>query len=101
MESVMIHGKQWFDKSAGVTYFSARVMVDGKEVARLPFQQGYGSQYVYEAQKALTSLNLIPDNARPLWTLRDNLGIAIYEVLEADLSKREVVGWGKEWEKVA
>jgi len=100
MKSIFIHGKQWLDRSGGVTYFSARVLVDGEEVARLPFQNGYGSQYVYEAQKALVSLNLIPDNARPLWTLRDNLGIAIYEVLEVS-TKREVIGWGKEWEKVA
>jgi hypothetical protein len=54
--SLFIECREWFDKVNGNTYFSARIWVDGGQVAILPFQYGYGDQFIYEAQKKLLEL---------------------------------------------
>lgn len=94
--SIYVHGKTWFDKVNGNSYFSARIEINGEEVARLPFQYGYGDQYLYEARKVLTEKGLIADRIGALWQLRDE-NISVYYVLE-EAKKSEVVGWGKPWE---
>ena len=46
--------RQWFDKVNGNTYFSAYALADGKMVASIPFQYGYGSYYkdaIFNAMK--------------------------------------------------
>ena len=92
--SVYIHGKGWFDKVNGNSYFSARVYVDGEEVARLPFQYGYSDQYKQEGRKALKELGyLSTDFDGPLWTLRDSNIDAYYVIYEA--KKTDVTRWGK------
>lgn len=96
MNSINVHGKTWFDSVNGNSYFSARVEIDGVEVARLPFQYGYGDQYLYEALEALKKLELIPQDAGSLFRFANENKIALYRVLETSL-KRDVTGWGKEW----
>lgn len=58
--SLFIEGREWFDKTYGNSYFSARIWVDGEIVGVLPFQYGYGHQYEYEAQKWLFSEGYLP-----------------------------------------
>lgn len=94
--SVYVHGKTWFDKVNGNSYFSARIEIDGVEVARLPFQYGYGDKYLYETTKVLKEKGLIGEDIGALWQLRDK-GVSVYTVLESALM-REVKGWGKAWE---
>ena len=44
MIKYIVEQKEYFDRTCGNTYFSARVIdTEGKEVLRLPFQYGYGS----------------------------------------------------------
>ena len=44
MIKYIVEQKEYFDRTYGNTYFSARVIdTDGDEVLRLPFQYGYGS----------------------------------------------------------
>ncbi len=76
--SLFIEGREWFDKVNGNSYFSARLWVDGGQVAILTFQYGYGDQYLYEAQRKLEELGYLPYNNRGLWSIAQELGIDFY-----------------------
>lgn len=92
MNSIFVEAKTWFDKTGGNSYFSARVYVDGKEVARLPFQYGYDSQYRYSALEWLKA-NGYAKNEASLWHLKEQ-GVAVYDTIQkAKLS--EVKAWGE------
>ena len=69
--SLFVEGREWFDKVNGNSYFSARIWVDGGQVAILPFQHGYGDQFVYEAQKKLLELGYLPQEKKSLglWSI--------------------------------
>lgn len=93
--SIFVEARQWFDKSGGNSYFSARVWVDGVAVAVLPFQYGYESQYQYSAVSALVGLGILPDDFenRPLWQAKE-FGFAVYSVIY-EAKKADVVRFGK------
>lgn len=48
MANLHIEGRRWRD-SYGNTYHSVRVFSDGEEIGYLPFQYGYGDQYIQTA----------------------------------------------------
>ena len=79
-KSLFIEGREWFDKVNGNSYFSARIWVDGGQVAILTFQYGYGDQYLYEAQKKLLELGYLPQEgkSRGLWSIAQELGFDFY-----------------------
>jgi hypothetical protein len=91
--SLFIEGREWFDKVNGNSYFSARIWVDGGQVAILPFQYGYGDQYTYEAQKKLLELGYLPQEGKSagLWTIAQAQGFDYYAVItstkKAEMSK--------------
>ena len=91
--SLFIEGREWFDKSGGNSYFSARIWVDGGQVAILPFQYGYGEQYLFEAQRKLIKLGYLPEEIenRGLWSIARELGFDFYssktETKRADMFK--------------
>jgi len=60
IKSVMIIGRRWFRKSAGNTYHTAKVYVDGREVARVPEQYGYGDHFITTALDALEKAGFMP-----------------------------------------
>ena len=93
--SIFVEARQWFDKSGGNSYFSARVWVDGVAVAVLPFQYGYESQYQYSAVSALVGLGVLPEDFanRPLWQAKE-FGFAVYSVIY-EAKKADVVRFGK------
>ena len=78
--SLFIEGREWFDKINGNSYFSARIWVDGGQVAILTFQYGYGDQYLYEAQKKLLELGYLPQEGknRGLWSIAQESGFDFY-----------------------
>ena len=78
--SLFIECREWFDKVNGNSYFSARIWVDGGQVAILPFQYGYGDQFLYESQKKLLELGYIPQEEKNagLWTIAQNLNFDFY-----------------------
>ena len=80
LRSLFIEAREWFDKVNGNSYFSARIWVDGGQVAILPFQYGYGSQFEYEAQKKLLELGYLPQEGKNagLWSIAKNLGFDFY-----------------------
>ena len=78
--SLFIEGREWFDKINGNSYFSARIWVDGGQVAILPFQYGYGDQFIYEAQKKLLELGYLPQEGKNsgLWAIARENGFDYY-----------------------
>ena len=89
--SVEIEVREWFDKTNGNSYFSARVFTDGKLAFTLPFQYGYEDHSKYTALKELFSRGYIaPELEKYSFTaLSQTLGIDfIYHKSEA--LKREM-----------
>lgn len=73
---------------SGSTYFTARLWVDGGQVAILPFQYGYESHYESEAHKVLIELGWLPSESlnRSLYSVAQGLRIDYYTSVE-DTSK--------------
>jgi len=79
--SLFIETREWFDKSGGDSYFTARVWVDGEVAFTLPFQYGYGNSSEYEAHKQLLERGYLPQegkNYRALSYVARDLGIDYY-----------------------
>lgn len=78
--SLFVEGREWFDKVNGNSYFSARIWVDGGQVAILTFQYGYGDQFLYEAQKKLLELGYLPQSGKNqgLWAIAQQNGFDFY-----------------------
>jgi len=78
--SLFIEGREWFDKVNGNSYFSARIWVDGGQVAILTFQYGYGEQYLFEAHRKLIELGYLEEGEfmRSLWSIAEELGFDFY-----------------------
>lgn len=53
--SIHIEGRRWFQKTYGQTYNTVRIFKDGKQVAYLPIEYGYGEFYL---QRARTGANV-------------------------------------------
>ena len=81
ISSLFVEAREYFDKTGGNSYFSARISVDGQLVGFLPFQYGYGSQFETAAREylELSEYDIKPAPFAPLYHLR-NEGIAVYSV---------------------
>ena len=79
-KSLLVEGREWFDRSGGNSYFSARIWVDGEIVGVLPFQYGYGDQYLYTAQEWLTEEGYLSEEVRnrALWSIASEAGFDFY-----------------------
>lgn len=57
IKTIDIQAKEWFDKSAGNSYFSAIVTInfglDDEKIVKVPFQYGYDNAYQYESLRQL------------------------------------------------
>jgi len=80
IRSMFIECREWFDKINGNSYFSARIWINGGQVAILPFQYGYGDQFIYEAQRKLIELGFIPieKEIESLYSIGRSLGFDFY-----------------------
>jgi hypothetical protein len=79
---VYVEAREWFDRSGGNSYFAGRVFVNGLQVAVMPFQYGYGSQFEHQAVWELNANGFLPvgfDLSAPLWRLRD-FGYVVHSV---------------------
>lgn len=75
--SIDISAKEWWDRVAGNAYFSAEITVDAglstEKTYWLPFQYGFGEQYVHEAFKLLQRSEVLPEfDGRPWGYCREN-----------------------------
>ena len=80
IRSMFIECREWFDKVNGNSYFSARIWINGGQVAILPFSYGYGDFYIYEAQKKLLELGYLPQENKNnnLFTISQQMGFDFY-----------------------
>ena len=80
IRSIFIECREWFDKVNGNSYFSARIWINGGQVAILPFRYGYGDQFLYEAQKKLLDLGYLPQENKnnSLFTISQLMGFDFY-----------------------
>jgi|SRR5882762_2832018 len=70
IKTLDIKAKEWFDKSAGNSYFSAQITIDfaldSEKTIYVPIQYGYGDQYLYEALRQLQTAGLLDD--KPIYS---------------------------------
>jgi hypothetical protein len=80
IRSVFVECREWFDKVNGNSYFSARIWINGGQVAIIPFSYGYGDFYIYEAQKKLLELGYLPQENKnnSLFTISQLMGFDFY-----------------------
>jgi len=60
-ESVTVLAREYFDKRAGNSYYSAQVYVNNDLAFELVPQYGYGDQYLFEACKELKKRGYLPE----------------------------------------
>lgn len=95
MNSIFIEAKEWFDKTYGNSYFSARIEIDGEPVAFLPFQYGYERQYEHEALKTLKQMGIISETVKTIYDLKQT-GISVYSV-KSEAKYRDAKRFGLDW----
>ena len=61
--SLHIEGRRWFQRTYGNTYHSVRIFKDGAELVCIPFQYGYGDQFLQTALDWLKQNGHAPSNA--------------------------------------
>ena len=85
IRSMFVEGREWFDKVNGNSYFSARIWINGGQVAILPFQYGYGDQFIYEAHRKLIELGYLPKEREneSLYSLGKTFGFDFYSAKTA------------------
>lgn len=60
--SIVVEGRKWFDKVNGNTYHGGNVIVTsdhGVKVIKIPYQYGYGDQYLYSAFEELEKAGIV------------------------------------------
>lgn len=102
MKTIDIQAKQWYDKVNGNSYFSAVVTLDfgtkKQKTFKLPFQYGYGEQYMQEARSLLEEQKIIKDLSYPmegLYTYCQRKGIIYRGHKEENCLKKEVIRFGE------
>lgn len=98
MQSIFIEAREWFDKTGGNSYFSARISVDGEIVGYLPLQYGYESAYEFTAKAWLIGAGYLTKPVASLWDLKRD-GVHVYAV-KYPATKRDAVRFGKDWREV-
>jgi hypothetical protein len=80
--SLHIEGRRWFQRGPGNTYHSVRIFKDGQQIAFLPYQYGYGDQFLQTALDWLKANKHVPENAQyGTLYLRETLG-GTYSVID-------------------
>lgn len=93
-KSIFIEGREWFDKSAGNTYWSSRVWVDGAVAFQIPISYGRDNMYFDASLVELADRGYIPPTDR-LPDLRA-AGIVVYRSLSQVLKREMFRDWKPE-----
>ena len=60
LKTIDINAKEWHDKINGNSYFSSDVILNygmqNEKTIKLPFQYGYGDQYIYSSLEKVKNL---------------------------------------------
>ena len=100
VKTLDIVAKEWWDKVNGNSYFSCRITINfampDEKTYFVPFQYGYGEQYLSESLRELKRLDVVPKNETSLWQLCDDKKIILRKTKYRNCLKRDVKEWGKE-----
>ena len=61
---ITIIGRQWQSRTYGTTYYTAEILVTGKDPVKTPAECGYGEQYLQTAVAALVAAGDLPAGYR-------------------------------------
>ena len=86
MKSITVIGRRWFRKSAGNTYSSATVLIDGSVAFLVPKQSGYGDYYLQAAFEELDRQGILNPpreqyangNSESPWAWAERAGVALH-----------------------
>ncbi len=94
VKRIKVHVLEWLDKVNGNSYFAGEVIVYRKNQIHnylLPFQYGYGEQYLYEAQKLLIEKEIMsPNCSTPLWRYCEENKIVLDTYKKENCLKRDL-----------
>ena len=99
IKTIDVNAKEWFDRVNGNSYFSAEVTINfgtkEAESFKVPFQYGYGEQYLYSTLQRLQDHQGFKGSAcAPLWRWCEERGIILRANLVGNCKKRDVVAFG-------
>ena len=98
LKTIDINAKEWRDKINGNSYFSSDVTLnygmENEKVIKLPFQYGYGDQYVYESlreiQKLFPRSKWYRENILAKYQIQDRYNIIIRNSIKTNCLKKEL-----------
>lgn len=99
MKTLDIHGKEWFDKVNGNSYFAAQATIDfglpTQKTVYVPFQYGYDRSFEYEAMRQLQMDGILKDETiySPSRYCADH-GIKLRSHIDTKCLKSAVKAWG-------
>lgn len=102
IKAIHINGRRWFDRSAGNTYCSFQILVNGEIFLAEGYQYGYDDHYRDLAMEALAELGLIDaEHTHAPWSqLLERTGI-VFTTTVCDGLKRELFdNRGPYWDNI-
>lgn len=91
MKAIEVRAKEWFDKVNGNSYFAGVIVIDDEKTISMPFQYGYGDQYIQEAKAVLTEHNYISaGHGQSLWSYCKDNGIVLTTSKQEGCKKSEL-----------
>ncbi len=105
IKTLDIHAKEWFDRSAGNSYFSACININygmkSQVNVLIPFQYGYGDHYKDMALKELIKQGFIKDSeqyqnggSEAIWKYCERKNIILRTNKVNNCKKSEVIAYG-------
>jgi hypothetical protein len=94
IERIEIHGKRWFQKTYGNTYFTAKIFVNDELVYEMPMQYGYGDHYIDMATQWLSDNGYIERDDgehgfhQPIWRIAQRDGF-VYKYYVQDVARQK------------
>lgn len=103
IKTIIIEGKEWWDKTYGNSYNSVQVTVNYKTKSEfsfsIPFQYGYGSYYIQSAVEHLIKVGAVTD-ANAIHKLRMSGKITFDTSIQEGCKKRDVKNFGLELNQI-
>lgn len=86
-----IEARRWFERTNGNTYHSVRIFKDGEQIVFLPFQYGYGEQWLQTALDWMREQGLIPNVCQRCEKDRNNCKCLQFNAAYGTLYLRETL----------
>ena len=98
IKTIDINAKEWFDKTYGNSYFSAKIVINyglkSQKTLYVPFQYGYGSHIEHVSfQKIKKEINkkILKNSGTSLWTFCSKNNILKRVNIQENCKKRELL----------